>query len=183
MAQNLIMYESFMDIYLDYIADGDSDLAQEYMVAIFNYYKNGELYDGDSKDVRRQMKNIYPLINRQGENYSLKANAIISNEEFSKLAQSGDFKTQKALAEYISQNYGHYTQQSVSKKLKELGISLIKNSTTSFTTGTTEVQIQYNTNTDIDIEKETEKEIDIEVQRPVSMKTEEEKIKIIKGLF
>ena len=123
---NLIIYESMMEIFEDFYEDGDGDLAIEYMLAIFNYYRTGEIYNGESKEIKRQMKNIYKLIDKQQENFIKKVESTISNEDFIALAQSGDFKTQKELSEYITAHYGSYTPSAVSKRLRTVGITFTK---------------------------------------------------------
>lgn len=123
---NLIIYESTMEIFEEFGVDEDYELAFEYMTAIFNYYRTGQEYSGKSREIRLLLKDIYPLINTQQDNYTKKVESVISNEEFIELATSGKFITQKALAEHITQYYGDYTQSAVSKRLKALGVNLVK---------------------------------------------------------
>ena len=137
---NLIIYESMMEIFEDFCEDGDNDLAIEYMLAIFNYYRAGEVYNGKSKEIKRQMKNIYTLIDKQQENFIKKVEKVISNEDFSALALSGNFSTQKELAEYITAHYGEYSQSAVSKRLNTLGITLVKPSSKSVSSASSAVE-------------------------------------------
>lgn len=136
--QNLIIYESFMEIFNEFVADQDYELACEYMQAIFNYYRTGEEYCGKNREIRLLLKDVYPLVVKQAENYLNKVEEVISNEEFTTLATSGNFPTQTKLAEYISQHYGPYTQPAVSKRLKSLGLQLVKtpNKTTTISNNT-----------------------------------------------
>lgn len=192
MANNLIFYDSFADIFLDYVEDGDTDLAIEYITAIINYHRTGAEYDGDNRDVKRQMKNVYPLLDKQTTNYNSKVNAIISDDDFTTLALSGDFPTQTALANYITEHYGTYSQQAVSKRLKLLKIELVKskNSSSDFTTSfTTVVQPTYATTTDKD--KDKDKNIDKDNDNEYSSSTiiksfetkEERRNRLMSGLM
>lgn len=124
--QHLIIYDSMMDIFEDFGVDEDYELGYAYMQAIFHYYRTGEEYNGAFKEIKRQMKNIYPLINVQNQNYLDRVEKVISNEEFIALAQSGRFSTQAELAQYITEQYGNYSQSMVSKRLRNLNMKLIK---------------------------------------------------------
>ena len=117
-----------MEIFEDFGADEDYELAYEYMTAIFDYYRTGEEYSGSNREIKRQMKNVYPLLNAQQNNYTRKVEHTISTEEFTQLALSGQFSTQAALADYITEHYGEYSQSAVSKRLKSLNIKLCKSS-------------------------------------------------------
>ena len=135
---NLIIYDSMMEIFEDFGTDEDYELAYEYMMAIFAYYRTGEEYNGPSREIKRQMRNVYPLLDAQQNNYTRKVEHTISTEEFTKLALSGQFTTQVALAEYITEHYGEYSQSAVSKRLKSLNIKLCKSQANETTTNNEE---------------------------------------------
>ena len=124
---NLIIYESQMkSILKQCLKSKEPSTAEQMMMAIFNYYLDGEVYEGENEVVDTFMDGVYPLIDKQQENFIKKVESVISNEDFSALALSGNFSTQKELAEYITAHYGAYTQSAVSKRLGTLGITLVK---------------------------------------------------------
>lgn len=126
---NLIIYESQMKSIMKHCLKSKQPTTAEQMImAMFSYYLDGEFYDGENEVVDMFMDSVYPLIDKQQENFTRKVENIISNEEFTALATSGDFATQKALAEYITERYGEYSQSAVSKRLKTLGLTLVKKS-------------------------------------------------------
>lgn len=124
---NLIIYESQMkSIIKQCLKSKAPSTAEQMIMAMFNYYLDGEVYEGENEVVDMFMDSVYPLIDKQQENFIKKVENVISNEDFSALALSGNFSTQKALAEYITAHYGEYSQSAVSKRLKTLGITLVK---------------------------------------------------------
>lgn len=124
---NLIIYESQMkSIIKQCLKSKEPSTAEQMIMAMFNYYLEGEVYEGENEVVDMFMDGVYPLIDKQQENFLKKVESVISNEDFSALALSGNFSTQKALAEYITAHYGAYTQSAVSKRLGTLGITLVK---------------------------------------------------------
>ena len=124
---NLIIYESQMKSILKHcLKSKEPSTAEQMMMAMFNYYLNGEVYEGENDVVDTFMDGVYPLIDKQQENFIKKVESVISNEDFTALALSGNFSTQKELAEYITAHYGAYTQSAVSKRLGTLGITLVK---------------------------------------------------------
>lgn len=124
---NLIIYESQMkSILKQCLKSKEPSTAEQMIMAMFNYYLEGEVYEGENEVVDMFMDGVYPLIDKQQENFIKKVENVISNEDFSALALSGNFSTQKALAEYITAHYGEYSQSAVSKRLKTLGITLVK---------------------------------------------------------
>lgn len=124
---NLIIYESQMKSIIKHcLKSKEPSTAEQMMMAMFNYYLNGEVYEGENEVVDTFMDSVYPLIDKQQENFIKKVESVISNEDFTALALSGNFSTQKELAEYITAHYGAYTQSAVSKRLNTLGITLVK---------------------------------------------------------
>lgn len=124
---NLIIYESQMKTIIKHcLKSKEPSTAEQMMMAMFNYYLEGEVYEGENDVVDTFMDSVYPLVDKQQENFIKKVESVISNEDFSALALSGNFSTQKELAEYITAHYGAYTQSAVSKRLRTLGITLVK---------------------------------------------------------
>ena len=124
---NLIIYESQMkSIIKQCLKSKQPSTAEQMMMAMFNYYLEGEVYAGENEVVDTFMDGVYPLIDKQQENFIKKVESVISNEDFTALAQSGNFSTQRELAEYITAHYGNYTQSAVSKRLDTLKIALVK---------------------------------------------------------
>ena len=124
---NLIIYESQMkSILKQCLKSKEPSTAEQMIMAMFNYYLDGEVYEGENEVVDMFMDGVYPLIDKQQENFIKKVESVISNEDFTALALSGNFSTQKELAEYITAHYGAYTQSAVSKRLGTLGITLVK---------------------------------------------------------
>lgn len=124
---NLIIYESQMkSILKQCLKSKQPSTAEQMIIAMFNYYLEGEVYEGENEVVDTFMDSVYPLVDKQQENFIKKVESVISNEDFTALALSGNFSTQKELAEYITAHYGAYTQSAVSKRLGTLGITLVK---------------------------------------------------------
>lgn len=124
---NLIIYESQMKSIIKHcLKSKEPSTAEQMIMAMFNYYLDGKVYEGENEVVDTFMDSVYPLIDKQQENFIKKVESVISNEDFSALALSGNFSTQKELAEYITAHYGAYTQSAVSKRLNTLGITLVK---------------------------------------------------------
>ena len=124
---NLIIYESQMRTILKQcLKSKEPSIAEQMIMAMFKYYLEGEVYAGENEVVDTFMDGVYPLIDKQQENFIKKVENVISNEDFSALALSGNFSTQNALAEYITAHYGKYSQSAVSRRLNTLGITLVK---------------------------------------------------------